>query len=329
MRFLKRFQTPTIGLYVLSMILFVGLWVLSIYSGNAREEEAFLFLNQFTLFTLSPLWSHIIQGLVLILLWVGVTRYFEMKEFLPVRSAIPFFVGLLLTLCMPCLWYFNHHTFAFILFVMALVGFQELNTDPIPLSAAFNVGLLMTVAALFNANYWILLPIFIIGIFVYRLYNIRLLGAVLFGICVPLFIVFSIAFLIDQVSVVSHLIWKLEFFDFSQGVNLQIADWIIFIFFALLCIISLLSYYTASSGYKLNVRLNFKFSTLSLLYILAWIVLFLPDYQSHIMCLIVFINMLLSLYFTLVRNKLSHVLFLLFVLVCIVVNLSNIWSYSN
>lgn len=329
MRFLKRFQTPTIGLYVLSMVLFVGLWVLSFYSGKAHNEEVFLFLNQFTLFKLSPLWSHLIQGLVLILLCVGLTRYFDMKEFLPVRTAIPFFIGLLLALSMPCLWYFNHHTFAFILFVMALVGFQELNTDPIPLSAAFNVGLLMTVAALFNANYWILLPIFIIGIFVYRLYNMRLLGAVLFGISVPLFIVFSIAFLVDKVSVVSHLIWKLEFFDFSQGINVQITDWIIFIFFAILCIVSLLSYYTASSGYKLNVRLNFRFSTLSLLYILAWIILFLPDYQPHIMCLIIFINMLLSLYFTLVRNKLSHVLFLLFVLVCIMVSLSNIWSYSN
>lgn len=329
MRFLKRFQTPTIGLYVLSMIVFVGLWVLSIQSGETRSGETFLFLNHFTLFTLSPIWSHIIQGLILILLSVGVTRYFEMKEFLPVRSAIPFFVGLLLALSMPSLWYFNHDTLAFILFVMALVGFQELNTDPIPFSAAFNVGFLMTIAAMFNASYWILLPVFIIGIFVYRLYNIRLLGAVLFGISVPLFIVFSIAFLIDQVSVVSHLIWELDFFDFSHGIKLQIVDWIVFIFFALICIISLLSYYTASSGYKLNVRLNFKFSTLSLLYILAWIILFLPDYQSRIMCLIIFINMLLSLYFTLVRNKFSHVVFILFVLICIAVNLSNIWIYSN
>ena len=303
--------------FMLPALLAAALWFLPEMTGlhSPAGSRPFVLLGTYTLFSLPSAVAHVVQFFVCLAVWFCIMTLCENKKIIPVRSALTFSVGIILSSAVTYTQYFDHQTVAFILFLLAFHQLLSMYGMDNRLSSAFNITLLLSLSSLFNSCYAFLLPLFLLGMFIFRALSLRIILAALTGVLLPAFLLVSAFFLTDSMESLGSVFAGLRFYDFSR---IEMPRSNIFMAASLLIVsaVSLISYFVTSVNYTLNVHLNFIFINWSFWLSLGWTLLFFHSYTDIIAVPLFFIVLCLSLYFSTNYNKVSSVLFLLFIAVC-------------
>ena len=283
----------------------------------------FVLLGEYVLFSLPVLWSHIIMGLLWLGFWFILPRYLEEIEVMPERTAYPFFVGLLMTLALPSVSYFTGETLALIAFICAFASFMRLNNERLVLLYAFNSAMLLSIATLFDTRYWLLFFILVVGIFVYRLFKVRIILVSLFGVALFLYIVASLSFLQDVSLPAWHHLWQVPFYDFQHKVPISLEIVLPLGVFTLFALMSYAFHVTRVESYKLHVRLNYTYILSSTIIYAVWLALFLPSSHQLLGGWLIYLSILISWFFTTNSRKYAKWLLLVFAILCVGMRLSS------
>ncbi len=313
--------------FILPTLLAAVLWFLPEITGlhTATDDRPFCLMGTYTLFTLPAEIARAVQFAVCIATWLYVMTICENAKIIPLRSSLPYSIGMLLSSAVAYTQYFDHHSLALILFILAFRQLLSMYSADSRLSSAFNITLLLSIAALLDPRYALLLPLFLIGMFIFRAFTPRAVLAALTGILLPAFILASACYLTDSMDTLRLICDNMHFYSFSR-MDIPRSDIIMAASLFIITAISLTYCLIASVNCTLNVRLNFTLTHWSFWLSLGWLLLFLHSYTALIAVPLFFIVLCLSLYFSTNHGKASSVLLMLIIALCTAYRIS--WTFG-
>lgn len=331
MQILKKLVTPSLEWLIIPIIFSAILWFLPAILGIAYPQDNYPFqlFGTFTWFTLPAGWAHFIQFFFQIIIGLTLMRWCERWQLIPLRSVIPLFVALFIMSIIADFQFFDARTIALMLFLLALsqlLSMYSYNGEKV--SAAFNIGFLIISAAFFHVEYVYLLGIFLVGLIIFSTFTVRTFFALLSGILVPLFLVWSAFFLSDNLADLYTILTQVHvyLFDTSTLIVLR-SDVLLAGVLFVLFLMALVSYFSVSLNFKLHVRLNFFFVNLAFILSVIWVGLFFYKLDVLLFVPIIFLILLLSFFFSTNQSKFVNIVFIAFIVLGLAYRVLNILGF--
>ncbi len=272
--------------------------------------------GEFILFTLNPILAKLIQCVIFVLLSLFFMNMGTKLQIIPLRSEIPLIVSILIFSCVDYVHYFSNQTVAFILFALSIRQLLLMYNRESQYTGAFNIAFLMTLASIFQPEYILLAPLFIIGFVIFSTFTLRAFLAFLCGIILVLFILFTSFFITDNISILTDSVFEIHCYKFEHLDYLR-SDLIFTASLLIIALIAFVSYFTFSSNHKLNVRVNFRLINTGYIYTYIWLVMLYQLSSTSLLVSSIFLIYLLSLYFSTSTNKVSNITFCCFIVFCL------------
>lgn len=320
----KFFTQPNFANIAISVVVGGLLWFLFYNESNSVDSSnvQMLFMKHFVLWTL-PLWASKVLGFVAMLgIMVWLMILCERLQIIPVRSAMPLTVGIVMASCVGYIQPFNESYIATFLFILALKQLIKMYHFETQVAAGYNIILLLGVAALFEPTYIWLSLLFVLGMIIFRVITRRVFLSILLGVATLCVITGSLFWLFDSLDIVVeylHKFLEIALWDNAKNgleivnydLNLTRLDIIVGCFTSALILFTFVGYYFSVSNYKLNTRLNYSFINWGFWISIVWVVIFAGDFSQLIAIPGLFATMCLSLYFSTNQNKMANILFAL------------------
>ena len=182
-------------------------------------------------------------------------------------------------------------------------------------AAAYNITLLLGIAALFEPTYIWLSTLFMMGMIIFRVITRRVFLSILLGVATLIMIVGSLFWLFDSLEILINFLNQLINVSLWHNMTLSKGDIIISCFTGILMLFTFTNYYFSTSNYKLNTRLNFTFINWGFWLSMIWVVVFGAEFTQLIAIPGLFAIMCFSLYFSTNQSKVANILFIVWFLV--------------
>lgn len=228
---------------------------------------------------------------------------------------MPLTVGLVMAGCIGYIQPFDESYIAVVFFILALKELIQMYNFETQVSAAFNITLLLGIAALFEPTYIWLSVLFVLGMIIFRVITRRVFLSILFGVATLVVIVGSLFWLFESIEILINYLGRFINISLWHDVTLTKGDVIIGCFTGGLVLFTFVNYYFSPSNYKLNTRLNFAFINWGFWLSLIWVVVFGAEFAQLIAIPGLFAVMCLSLYFSTNQSKVANVMFVVWFLV--------------
>ncbi|MBE6288174.1 MAG: hypothetical protein E7099_08340 [Mediterranea massiliensis] len=301
----------TTGRFTLPVVILLSIfyWFLTTYFMNLSSD------------------SWIEQGGVL--LFYSVIAYFLVLlnskfAFIRKKSAMQIMIFSILISLFPSLHHFDVKMFFLPCSMSAFYFLFESYRHPYPMGSLFYVSLFLGAGSLLLPQAIWMLPLFLIGAYLFRALSLRSFCAVLLGLLFPYWLLFGYAYLRGEMELFLRPFVGMFLWDVSEPFSVARLFSLLYLFLLL----SVGSVHCVLSGFEENQRTrNFlQFLILASFYVL-FIVLLQPClYVSLLPLLIVLISILSGHYFALTRTKSSDLFFLFFLLLTIFLMFFNIRS---
>lgn len=318
MQILKQLQSPNLLLRLAVVVATAVLWFLPDICGAPYpyEYRDFKFLDHFVWFSLPAFWASFVQFWVILLIAIWLEVVCERRRILANRSAIPFTVMLPLVACINHLQFFSASTVAFALFLYSVS--QLLRTYGAKkecVAEAFNIGVAMALAAMFDRLYVLLIPLIIIGTIVFGTISVRTLITFVVGQVLTVLLVVEIFLLSDMWPALQDALAVPLFADVTKIPMLAWSEWGLIGLLVLTTLVAVSSYVSASTIFNLNVRLNYVFDCIALVLTLV-LALFTGWHDPRLLLPLLFATLIVAFYFTNTHTKFSNAVFIIFAVGC-------------
>ncbi|MCI7728471.1 MAG: hypothetical protein MSH47_02160 [Bacteroidales bacterium] len=316
-KYLQKRSLPSV---LTGIILSTILWFLPEIIGlrDTTVMVDVMFMKHYVLWSW-PMWvSHIVAYFFTIIVLIWLTDLCERLQIIPIRSAIPFLLGLLLISSIYYLQLFDERSIALICFLVALKQLFGMYHFEWQVVAGFNITLMLGIAAFFEPQYVWLSALFILGMIIFRVITRRIFLSVILAILLILLMSASIFWLFDAVPVLID--YSSEFLKVTllDTIEVHRSDIIMGVFLLLLNLYSIFGYLVTNSHYKLNVRFNFTFVNWGFWISIIWVALFVGCFQHLIIIPFIFIILWSSLLFSTNHSNVTNILFLSLILISII-----------
>ena len=228
---------------------------------------------------------------------------------------MPLTVGLVMAGCIGYIQPFDESYIAAVFFILALKELIQMYNFETQVSAAFNITLLLGIAALFEPTYIWLAVLFVLGMIIFRVITRRVFLSILFGAATLIIIVGSLFWLFDSLEILTNYLDKFIDVTLWHNTTLTKGDIIIGCFTGGLVLFTFVNHFFSPSNYKLNTRLNFAFINWGFWLSMIWVVVFGAEFAQLIAIPGLFAVMCLSLYFSTNQSKVANVVFVVWFLV--------------
>lgn len=300
MQILKKLQTLLPLQHIVAIIVAGLLWFLPDMFGtrHAQSSYAFVVLGQYQWFALPALWAHIVQYLCWTAIVYWITLMCEHYRILPMRSALPVIILLTAGAANSRWQFFDASTVAFVGLLLALsqlLSMYEQKRECI--AQAFNVGLFVMCAALFDFDYIWFVPILLFGIIFFGSLTARTFCTFWAGLFMPAFLVVGCFVLADRLPELIAGIPIPTLFDTHRLMAPRASE---VAFAGILCMVfacSLICRLVSGTIFSLHTRLNYIFITCSLFYTLAVAVIFMR-FDALLLVPLLFLALVISFFFT-------------------------------
>lgn len=317
---IKTLITPRLSIFVPFLILSV---IIVFIPDLLKTEDIvslshtnFTIFENYTLFSLSTLVSKSVQCAVFFIISLFLMNMSVNLQIIPICSAIPFIISMIIFSCIDYFHYFNNETIAFILLILSFRQLLLMYNIERQYSNAFNIAFLLSLAAIFKSEYALLLPMFLIGFMIFSAFSLRVLLAFLSGIILLAFIVFSAFFIVGATDTLLTALTSMDFYGFTP-LDYRHSDFMIVISLTIILLWSFIAFFTTSSNHKLNVRVNFIFINTALIVSYTLMLVINPQLNTLMLIPSLFIILQLSLYFSTNYKKVANIVFIYFTLLCI------------
>ena len=313
----KFFTQPSVANIAISVV--VGALLFNsqciIHNSQLVENVDTLFMKHFVVWSLPMMWSQILGFVAMMGIMVWMMFFCNQLQIIPVRSSMPLTVGLVMAGCIGYIQPFDESYIATVFFILALKELIQMYNFETQVSAAFNITLLLGIAALFEPTYIWLSTLFMMGMIIFRVITRRVFLSILLGVATLIMIVGSLFWLFDSLEILINFLNQLINVSLWHNMTLSKGDIIISCFTGILMLFTFTNYYFSTSNYKLNTRLNFTFINWGFWLSMIWVVVFGAEFAQLIAIPGLFAVMCLSLYFSTNQSKVANVVFVVWVLV--------------
>ena len=274
-----------------------------------------LFMKHFVVWSLPMIWSQILGFVAMTGIMVWMMFLCNQLQIIPVRSSMPLTIGVVMAGCIGYIQPFDESYIAAVFFILAMKELIQMYHFETQVAAAFNITLLLGVAALFEPTYIWLAVLFVLGMIIFRVITRRVFLSILLGIITLSIVVGSLFWLFDSLDILINYLNRFIDISLWHDMTLTKGDIIIGCFTGALILFTFINYYFSPSNYKLNTRLNFVFINWGFWLSMIWVVVFGAEFAQLIAIPGLFAVMCLSLYFSMNQSKVANVLFVVWFLV--------------
>jgi hypothetical protein len=307
----KFFTQPSVANIAISVVVGALLFNAQLSSSSVQM----LFMKHFVVWSLPMMWSQILGFVAMTGIMVWMMLLCNQLQIIPVRSSMPLTVGLVMAGCIGYIQPFDESYIATVFFILALKELIQMYNFETQVSAAFNITLLLGIAALFEPTYIWLSVLFVLGMIIFRVITRRVFLSILFGAATLIIIVGSLFWLFDSLDILTNYLARFIDISLWHDTTLSKGDVIVGCFTGGLVLFTFVSHYFSPSNYKLNTRLNFAFINWGFWLSMIWVVVFGAEFAQLIAIPGLFAVMCLSLYFSTNQSKVANVVFVLWFLV--------------
>ena len=314
----KFFTQPSVANIAISVVVGALLFNAQFIMHNAGLDGCsvqMLFMKHFVVWSLPMMWSQILGFVTMTGLMVWVMLLCNQLQIIPVRSSMPLTIGLVMAGCIGYVQPFDESYIAAVFFILALKELIQMYYFETQVSAAFNITLLLGIAALFEPTYIWLAVLFVLGMIIFRVITRRVFLSILLGAATLVVIVGSLFWLFDSFEILTNYLNRFVNVSLWYETILTKGDIIISCFTGGLILFTFVNYFFSPSNYKLNTRLNFAFINWGFWLSLIWVVVFGAEFAQLIAIPGLFAVMCLSLYFSTNQSKVANVVFVVWVIV--------------
>lgn len=274
-----------------------------------------LFMKNFVLWTMPVIWSQILGFVTMTGIMVWMMFLCNQLQIIPVRSSMPLTVGLVMAGAIGYIQPFDEGYIATMFFILAIKQLIQMYHFETQVAAAYNITLLLGIAALFEPTYIWLSTLFMMGMIIFRVITRRVFLSILLGVVTLIMIVGSLFWLFDSLEILINFLNQLINVSLWHNMTLSKGDIIISCFTGILMLFTFTNYYFSTSNYKLNTRLNFTFINWGFWLSMIWVVVFGAEFTQLIAIPGLFAIMCFSLYFSTNQSKVANILFIVWFLV--------------
>jgi len=307
----KFFTQPSVANIAISVVVGALLFNAQLSSSSVQM----LFMKHFVVWSLPMMWSQILGFVAMTGIMVWMMLLCNQLQIIPVRSSMPLTVGLVMAGCIGYIQPFDESYIATVFFILALKELIQMYNFETQVSAAFNITLLLGIAALFEPTYIWLAVLFVLGMIIFRVITRRVFLSILFGAATLIIIVGSLFWLFDLLDILTNYLARFIDISLWHDTTLSKGDVIVGCFTGGLVLFTFVSHYFSPSNYKLNTRLNFAFINWGFWLSMIWVVVFGAEFAQLIAIPGLFAVMCLSLYFSTNQSKVANVMFVVWVIV--------------
>lgn len=325
----KHLLQPSLGVILLCIIYSTILWFLpfAFDKVDANQLCDVRFMDHYVLWSW-PYWvSNVVAYFATLALMFWVMQICERLQIIPMRSAIPFVVGLLLWSTIGYVQLFDERFFSCVLFILALRQLLSMYHFEWQVAAGFNIVCLLCMASLFVPQFLWLFILFFVGMIVFRVVSVRVFVSVILGFALLSFLLFGGFWVFDALDILIGYLNSSFDLTFIWQASFPRSDVFLSVILLVLCLFSLLYYFSMNSNYKLNVRLNYIFVNCSFWISLVLLCCFAQNLPHILMVPLLFINLSLSLYFSTNYNELSSYISLAFVVIMSAYRVLNLYNF--
>lgn len=274
-----------------------------------------LFMKNFVLWTMPVIWSQILGFVTMTGIMVWMMFLCNQLQIIPVRSSMLLTIGLVMAGTIGYIQPFDEGYIATIFFILAIKQLIQMYHFETQVAAAYNITLLLGIAALFEPTYIWLSTLFMMGMIIFRVITRRVFLSILLGVATLIMIVGSLFWLFDSLEILINFLNQLINVSLWHNMTLSKGDIIISCFTGILMLFTFTNYYFSTSNYKLNTRLNFTFINWGFWLSMIWVVVFGAEFTQLIAIPGLFAIMCFSLYFSTNQSKVANILFIVWFLV--------------
>ncbi|MGN0186991.1 MAG: hypothetical protein ACI392_04510 [Paludibacteraceae bacterium] len=312
MQILKKLQTLSPLQNIIIVVVMGVLWFLPDVCGTPYPQEtyAFVVLNQYQCFALPALWAHVVQYFCWVIIMYCVTQLCDKRRILPVRSAVPIVVLAAVGSACNHWQFFSASTVAFICWLLALsqlLSMYEQKKECI--AQAFNCGLFIICATLFDFDYIWFVPLLLLGAILFGSLTARTFCTFLAGMSMPIILVVGGFVLGNRLPELTADLLVPTLFDFDRAVAPFASE---VAFAVVLCIAfaaSLLHRFIAGAIFSLHTRLNYIFISCGLFYALI-VAIALVRFDTLLLVPFLFLMLIICFFFaTNTTAKCANILF--------------------
>jgi hypothetical protein len=307
----KFFTQPSVANIAISVVVGALLFNARLSSSSVQM----LFMKHFVVWSLPMMWSQILGFVAMTGIMVWMMLLCNQLQIIPVRSSMPLTVGLVMAGCIGYIQPFDESYIATVFFILALKELIQMYNFETQVSAAFNITLLLGIAALFEPTYIWLSVLFVLGMIIFRVITRRVFLSILFGAATLIIIVGSLFWLFDSLDILTNYLARFIDISLWHDTTLSKGDVIVGCFTGGLVLFTFVNHYFSPSNYKLNTRLNFAFINWGFWLSMIWVVVFGAEFAQLIAIPGLFAVMCLSLYFSTNQSKVANVMFVVWVIV--------------
>ena len=314
----KFFTQPNLANIVISVVVGAVLFFLPSIIHNGPTENnpvQMLFMKHFVLWSLPAMWGNVLGFIAITGMMTWMMFLCNQLQIIPVRSSMPLTVGLVMAGCIGYIQPFDESYIAAMFFILALEQLIKMYHFEAQVSAAYNITLLLSAAALFEPTYIWLAVLFVMGMIIFRVITSRVFLSVLLGIATLSAIVGCMFWLCDSMEILTNYIHRFIEITLWHDMALTKGDIVISAFIGILVLFTFINYYFSPSNYKLNTRLNFAFINWGFWLSMIWVVVFGAEFAQLIAIPGLFAVMCLSLYFSTNQSKVANVVFVVWIIV--------------
>ena len=313
----KFFTQPSAINITISTVVGGILFFLPFINPNTQSDGdvSTLFMQNFVLWTMPVIWSQILGFVTMTGIMVWMMFLCNQLQIIPVRSSMPLTVGLVMAGAIGYIQPFDEGYIATMFFILAIKQLIQMYHFETQVAAAYNITLLLGIAALFEPTYIWLSTLFMMGMIIFRVITRRVFLSILLGVATLIMIVGSLFWLLDSLEILINFLNQLINVSLWHNMTLSKGDIIISCFTGILMLFTFTNYYFSTSNYKLNTRLNFTFINWGFWLSMIWVVVFGAEFTQLIAIPGLFAIMCFSLYFSTNQSKVANILFIVWFLV--------------
>lgn len=313
----KFFTQPSAINIAISMVVGGILFFLPFINPNTQldGDVSTLFMKNFVLWTMPVIWSQILGFVTMTGIMVWMMFLCNQLQIIPVRSSMPLTVGLVMAGAIGYIQPFDEGYIATMFFILAIKQLIQMYHFETQVAAAYNITLLLGIAALFEPTYIWLSTLFMMGMIIFRVITRRVFLSILLGVATLIMIVGSLFWLLDSLEILINFLNQLINVSLWHNMTLSKGDIIISCFTEILMLFTFTNYYFSTSNYKLNTRLNFTFINWGFWLSMIWVIVFGAEFTQLIAIPGLFAIMCFSLYFSTNQSKVANILFIVWFLV--------------
>lgn len=316
----KYLQKRSAASILIGVVVCTILWFLPEITGlqDMSAMVDVMFMKHYVLWSW-PVWiSHIVSFIFTLFVLIWLTDLCESLQIIPIRSALPFLLGLLLISSVNYLQLFDERSIALMCFLVALKQLFGMYHFEWQVVAGFNITLMLGIAAFFEPQYIWLSALFILGMIIFRVITRRIFLSVILAIMLILIMSASIFWLFDALPILIDYTNKFIEVSILDPISVHRSDIIFGVCFLILNLYSIFGYLVTNTHYKLNVRFNFNFVNWGFWISIIWVALFKGSFAQLIIIPIIFIILWSSLLFSTNHNKVTNILFLSIIIISII-----------